>query len=163
MWRGWGPLRQWMNRYTMVSFDWCHVSFLILRQTKTYHVMCLFWSCFTLQCFILWIIVRQLFEPRILSTGSVPRICWLQCRTLPLIYHSNSSYPGSFPPPLWTMPWGHCTNVLRFFIVFGALSTTEVSCVTHLSDIVSGLQAASLKAGTCVSSVRCTRSQRPLR
>ena len=43
----------------MVSCDWWHVSFLIMRQTKTYHVMCLFWSCFTLQCFTLWIIVRQ--------------------------------------------------------------------------------------------------------
>ena len=39
----------------------------------------------------------------------------------------------------------------------------EVSRVTHFSDIVSCLQAASLKAGTCVSSVRCIRSQHPLR
>ena len=52
---------------------------------------------------------------------------------------------------------------LLFFIVFGALSTTEVSRVTHFSDIVSCLQAASLRAGTCVSSVRCIRSRHPLR
>ena len=31
-------LRQWMNRYTMLSFDWCHVSFLIMRQTMSYLV-----------------------------------------------------------------------------------------------------------------------------
>ena len=52
---------------------------------------------------------------------------------------------------------------VEFFFVFKALSTTEVSRVTYFSDIVSCLQAASLKAGTCVSSVRCTRSRPPCR
>ena len=56
-------------------------------------------------------------------------------------------------PPWWTMPWS-----------FNALSTTEGSlcyiCGAPIhscssSDIASCLQAASLKAGTCVSSVRC--------